>query len=168
MVCCPSTVDLIGFFLPLMTLIAECIVECFDFAYSIVARSGSFAMVGPRLANNEEYLKAVKDHILGMIVTTRVQFMVPDCLKRYIGGFISRLATLGTQWDMNGSREILLKHFDARAAEYDDEMLGGQGISEHQTNPGHAEKPVGIAFCFWAFLQRKTTNIRVVYDGLTL
>lgn len=62
---------------------AECLVNCFDFAYSIVARSGSFAMVGSRLASDEEYLKAVKDHILGMIVTTRVQFMVPDCLKRY-------------------------------------------------------------------------------------
>lgn len=61
----------------------ECFVNCFSFAYSIVARSGSFAMVGPRLASDEEYLKAVKDHILGMIVTTRVQFMVPDCLKRY-------------------------------------------------------------------------------------
>lgn len=39
-------------------------------------------MVGPRLSQDEEYLKAVKDHILGMIVTTRVQFLVPDCLKR--------------------------------------------------------------------------------------
>lgn len=63
-------------------LIAECTVGCFDFAYSVVARSGSFAMVGPRLSQDEEYLKAVKDHILGMIVTTRVQFLVPDCLKR--------------------------------------------------------------------------------------
>lgn len=60
----------------------ECITNCFDFAYSIVARSGSFAIVGPRLAQNDEYLKAVKDHILGMIMTTRVQFLVPDCLKR--------------------------------------------------------------------------------------
>ena len=153
-----------------MTLIpAECIVECFDFAYSIVARSGSFAMVGPRLANNEEYLKAVKDHILGMIVTTRVQFMVPDCLKRYIGGFISRLATLGTHWDMNASREILLKHFDARAAEYDDEMLGGEGISGHQTNPGHAEKPVSIAFCFLGiFATENHKHQRVINDELTL
>jgi hypothetical protein len=39
-------------------------------------------MVGKRLANNEEYLKAVKEHILGMIMTTRVQFLVPDRLKR--------------------------------------------------------------------------------------
>jgi hypothetical protein len=60
----------------------ECNVGCFDFAYSIVARSGSFAMVGSRLSQDEEYLNAVKEHILGMIVTTRVQFMVPDWLKR--------------------------------------------------------------------------------------
>jgi hypothetical protein len=59
----------------------ECNVGCFDLAYSIVARSGSFALVGSRLSRNEEYLQAVKDHILGMIVTTRVQFLVPDCLK---------------------------------------------------------------------------------------
>jgi len=39
-------------------------------------------MVGERLANNEEYLKAVKEHILGMIMTTRVQFLVPECLKK--------------------------------------------------------------------------------------
>lgn len=62
----------------------ECTIGCFDFAYSIVARSGSYAMVGSRLAQDEEYLKAVKDHILGMIVTTRVQFLVPDCLKRLV------------------------------------------------------------------------------------
>ena len=62
-------------------VIEDCMVNCFDFAYSIVARSGSFAIVGPRLAQNEEYLKAVKDHILGMIMTTRVQFLVPDWLK---------------------------------------------------------------------------------------
>lgn len=59
----------------------ECNVGCFDLAYSIVARSGSFALVGSRLSQNEEYLKAVKDHILGMIVTTRVQFLVPEFLK---------------------------------------------------------------------------------------
>lgn len=65
-------------------------IGCFDFAYSLVARSGSYAMVGPRLAQDEEYLRAVKDHILGMIVTTRVQFLVPDCLKRWRGPFLMR------------------------------------------------------------------------------
>jgi hypothetical protein len=60
----------------------ECNVGGFDLAYSIVARSGSFAIVGSRLSQNEEYLEAVKNHILGMIVTTRVQFLVPDWLKR--------------------------------------------------------------------------------------
>lgn len=39
-------------------------------------------MVGSRLSQNEEYIQAVKDHIPGMIVTTRVQFLVPDGLKR--------------------------------------------------------------------------------------
>lgn len=39
-------------------------------------------MVGERLAHSEEYLEAAKEHILGMIMTTRVQFLVPDCLKR--------------------------------------------------------------------------------------
>lgn len=146
----------------MMLTIAECTVGCFDFAYSVVARSGSFAMVGSRLSQDEEYLKAVKDHILGMIVTTRVQFLIPDCLKRYtkpyllwyfhswipltryLGGFISRLATLGTRWNMHASRKILLKHFDARAAEYRDEMAGGDNMD--QANPEHADKPVRFAF----------------------
>lgn len=66
----------------LNAIIPECTISCFEFAYSVVARSGSHAMVGERLANNEEYLKAVKEHILGMIMTTRVQFLVPDWLKR--------------------------------------------------------------------------------------
>lgn len=66
----------------LICSLPECTISCFEFAYSIVTRSGSFAMVGERLAHNEEYLKAVKEHILGMIMTTRVQFLVPDCLKR--------------------------------------------------------------------------------------
>ncbi|KAJ5095707.1 Cytochrome P450 [Penicillium alfredii] len=122
----------------------ECSVGCFDFAYSIVARSGSFAMVGSQLSQNEEYLKAVKDHILGMIMTTRVQFLVPDCLKRarYIGGFISHLATLGTRWDMHASRKILLKHFNARAAEYRDEMASEE--LNHQPRPEDMHKPVEI------------------------
>ncbi|KAJ5891283.1 uncharacterized protein N7473_007511 [Penicillium subrubescens] len=50
----------------------ECAIGCFDFAHSIVAQSGSFAMVGSRLSQNEEYIQAVKDHILRMIMTTRV------------------------------------------------------------------------------------------------
>ncbi|KAJ5389974.1 Cytochrome P450 [Penicillium cataractarum] len=122
----------------------ECAVGCFDFAYSIVARSGSFAMVGSRLSQNEEYIQAVKDHILGMIVTTRVQFLVPDGLKRYFGGFIGRLATLGTRWDMHASRKTLLKHFDARAAEYQNEMASGDLAEDRKTNPEQKENPVEI------------------------
>ncbi|OQE07414.1 hypothetical protein PENVUL_c013G00897 [Penicillium vulpinum] len=120
----------------------ECNVGCFDLAYSIVARSGSFALVGSRLSRNEEYLKAVKDHILGMIVTTRVQFLVPDCLKPYIGGLISRLATFRTSWDMHASRKIMLKHFDARAAEYHAEIFSRTGPSE--TNLDDSDSPVEI------------------------
>lgn len=121
-------------------------------------------MVGARLSQDEEYLKAVKDHILGMIVTTRVQFLIPDCLKRYtrpryssivttrlwiivnryIGGFVSRLTSLGTRWNMHASRKILLKHFDARAAEYRNEMDGGNNMG--QANPEQAGQPVHFAF----------------------
>ncbi|KAJ5130342.1 Cytochrome P450 [Penicillium bovifimosum] len=101
----------------------ECNVGCFDLAYSIVARSGSFSMVGSRLSQDDEYLEAIKNHILGMIVTTRVQFLLPDWLKQYIGGITGRLATLGTGWDMHASRKILLKHFNARAEEYHAEIF---------------------------------------------
>ncbi|KAJ5805578.1 Cytochrome P450 [Penicillium pulvis] len=121
----------------------ECSVGCFDIAYSIVARSGSFALVGERLARDEEYLGAVKEHILGMIVTTRVQFLVPDVLKRCIGGFISRLVTMCTRWNMHSSRKILLKHFDARAAEYEVDMSRDLGNGK-QTNHESSEKPVEI------------------------
>lgn len=121
-------------------------------------------MVGPRLAKDEEYLKAVKDHILGMIVTTRVQFLVPDCLKRwcdpflmgngisliglcsarYIGGLISRLATLGTRWDMHASRRVLLRHFAARSAEYREEMVHINSVDDQQTSPGMVQEPVSM------------------------
>ncbi|KAJ5723950.1 hypothetical protein N7488_001985 [Penicillium malachiteum] len=122
----------------------ECTIGCFDFAYSLVARSGSFAMVGERLAQDEEYLKAVKDHILGMIMTTRVQFLIPDCLKRNLGGFISRLATIGTSWNMHASRKILLKHFDARAAEYSTSMSTTPCLDPKPGNFENSENPVDI------------------------
>ena len=41
-----------------------------------MARSGSFALVGERLARDEEYLGAVKEHILGMIDTK----LTPKCI----------------------------------------------------------------------------------------
>ncbi|KAJ5340933.1 Cytochrome P450 [Penicillium brevicompactum] len=103
----------------------------FDLAYSIVACSGSHSLVGARLAQNEEYLNAVKEHILGMIVTARAQFLIPDYLKRYLGGFISHCVSLGTKWNMLASRKVLMKHFDARAAEYLAEInIGNEAISE--------------------------------------
>ncbi|CAG8054435.1 unnamed protein product [Penicillium salamii] len=115
----------------------------FDLAYSIVARSGSYSLVGERLAQDEEYLDAVKEHILGMITTARAQFLVPDCLKRYIGGLLSRLIGLGTKWNMATSRRTLLKHFDARAAEYRAEISARcEAISESGLD--HSGKPVEI------------------------
>ncbi|KAJ5468154.1 Cytochrome P450 [Penicillium sp. IBT 31633x] len=150
----------------------ECNVGCFDLAYSIVAHSGSFAIVGARLSQNEEYLKAVKDHILGMIVTTRVEFLVPDCLKRYIGGLISRLATLGTNWDMHASRKILLKHFDARAAEYHTEMLSGNDTASptSETKVDETDKPVEIFRWLYesCVLRKRWTYTEVIGEMLLL
>lgn len=60
----------------------------------------------------------------------------------YIGGFISRLATLGTRWDMHFSRKILIKHFAARAAEYDEEITNGIGMAEKQDSFTKADEPV--------------------------
>ncbi|OQE30129.1 hypothetical protein PENFLA_c003G01276 [Penicillium flavigenum] len=146
----------------------ECNVGCFDLAYSIVARSGSFALVGSRLSRNEEYLKAVKDHILGMIVTTRVQFLVPDCLKPYIGGLIGRLATLGTSWDMHTSRKIMLKHFDARAAEYHAEIFSGNRSSK--SNLDESDNPVEIFRWLYesSVLRERWTYAEVIGEMLLL
>ncbi|KAJ5684364.1 Cytochrome P450 [Penicillium maclennaniae] len=151
----------------------ECMVNCFDFAYSVVARSGSFAMVGSRLSQDEEYLKAVKDHILGMIVTTRVQFLIPDCLKRYVGGFVSRLISLGTRWNMHTSRKILLKHFDARAAEYRNEINGGDNMN--QANPEQTHKPIDdfqVEIFRWLYessvLRQRWTYSEVIGEMLLL
>ncbi|KAJ5879143.1 hypothetical protein N7455_002608 [Penicillium solitum] len=146
----------------------ECNIGCFDLAYSIVARSGSFALVGSRLSQNEEYLKAAKDHILGMIVTTRVQFLVPDCLKPYIGGLIGRLATLGTSWDMHASRKIMLRHFDARAAEYHAEIFTGNEPSE--TNLDDTDNPVEIFQWLYesSVLRERWTYAEVIGEMLLL
>ncbi|KAJ5184992.1 Cytochrome P450 [Penicillium cf. griseofulvum] len=146
----------------------ECNFGCFDLAYSIVARSGSFAIIGSRLSRNEEYLKAVKDHILGMIVTTRVQFLVPDCLKPYIGGLIGRLAIIGTSWDMHASRKILLKHFNARAAEYHAEIFNDSGPSE--TNLDESDNPVEIFQWLYesSVLRERWTYAEVIGEMLLL
>jgi hypothetical protein len=47
---------------------------------------------------------------------------------------------------MHASRKVLLKYFDARAAEYHNEMDGGDLVDNHKTNPEQAEKPVCIFF----------------------
>ncbi|KAJ5735491.1 Cytochrome P450, partial [Penicillium malachiteum] len=148
----------------------ECTIGCFDFAYSLVARSGSFAMVGERLAQDEEYLKAVKDHILGMIMTTRVQFLIPDCLKWYVGGFISRLATIGTSWNMHASRKILLKHFDARAAEYSTAMSTISYVDHKQGNFEPSENPVEIFRWLYesSILRQRWTYSEVIGEMLLL
>lgn len=61
---------------------------------------------------------------------------------RYIGSFINRFATMCTKWNMHSSRKILLKHFDARAAEYKVDMSRGlingkQAIYESSDKPVH-------------------------------
>ena len=47
---------------------------------------------------------------------------------------------------MHASRKILLRHFDARVAEYKDEMATDKLTSEGQSNFGSAEQPVRITF----------------------
>ncbi|KAJ5944499.1 Cytochrome P450 [Penicillium verrucosum] len=132
-------------------------IGCFDLAYSIVARSGSFALVGSRLSQNEEYLEAAKDHILGMIVTARLYW-----------GFIGRLATLGTGWDMHASRKIMLRHFDARAAEYHAEIFTGNGPSE--TNLDDTDNPVEIFQWLYesSVLRERWTYSEVIGEMLLL
>lgn len=63
-------------------------------------------------------------------------------MSRYIGGFISRLATLGTRWDMHASRKILLRHFDARATEYRHEISSGKLTEDQQADHDTAQEPV--------------------------
>ncbi|CAP94697.1 Pc18g04730 [Penicillium rubens Wisconsin 54-1255] len=127
----------------------------------------NFALVGSRLSRNEEYIKAVKDHILGMIVTTRVQFLVPDRLKPYIGGLIGRLATLGTSWDMHASRKIMLKHFDARAAEYHAEIFSG---NQRETSLDESDNPVEIFQWLYesSVLRERWTYAEVIGEMLLL
>ncbi|KAJ5751825.1 Cytochrome P450 [Penicillium odoratum] len=145
----------------------ECSLSCFDFAYSVVARSGSFSLVGEQLAGNEEYLKAVKEHILGMIMTTRLQFLIPDALKGYFGGFFSRLAVMCTKWNMHASRKILLKHFDARAAEYKIDMSRNSTDRENQEP---SEKPVEIFHWLYeiSILRQRWTYSEVIGEMLLL
>ncbi|CAG8336124.1 unnamed protein product [Penicillium salamii] len=141
----------------------------FDFAYSIVARSGSYSLVGERLAQDEEYLDAVKEHILGMITTARAQFLVPDCLKRYIGGLLSRLISLGTKWNMSTSRRTLLKHFNARAAEYRAEISDGcEAISESGLD--HSGNPVEIFRWLYecCIIRKRWTYSEVIGEMLLL
>lgn len=45
---------------------------------------------------------------------------------------------------MHASRKILLKHFDARAAEYRDEMASGDCVDD----PAQTDKPVRITWKF--------------------
>jgi hypothetical protein len=89
-----------------------------------------------------------------------MQLTVPQ-RDRYLGGFIGRLATLGTRWHMHTSRKFLLKHFDARAAEYRNEMDGGQLVDNPRAEPGQVEKPVCNLFFFWII--GLTTSIMLLY-----
>lgn len=49
---------------------------------------------------------------------------------------------------MYASRKILLQHFDARAAEYRDEMASGDCEDHHQADLAQADKPVRIPLEF--------------------
>ncbi|KAJ5921356.1 Cytochrome P450 [Penicillium verhagenii] len=122
----------------------ECSVGCFDFAYSIVARSGSFALVGERLARDEGYF----------------------------GGFISRLATMCTHWNMHSSRKILLRHFDARAAEYKADM-SRDVLNGEKTNNENSEQPITQVEVFrWLYdasvIRQRWTYSEVIGEMLLL
>lgn len=66
---------------------------------------------------------------------------------------------MGTPWDMPASRKILLKHFDARAAEYRDEMVHA-GAMNDKSNLEPADKPVSISFLLDNLSQNKRTSLK--------
>jgi hypothetical protein len=45
---------------------------------------------------------------------------------------------------MHASRKTLLEYFDARAAEYRNEMASGDLVEGRKTNPEQKENPVGL------------------------
>jgi hypothetical protein len=55
---------------------------------------------------------------------------------------------------MHASRKILLKHFDARAAEYHTEIFSddNKGI---ETNPDDADNPVCLSLLFFSSFQTR-------------
>lgn len=65
-----------------------------------------------------------------------------------MGGLITRCVSFGTKWNMLASRKVLMKHFDARAAEYLAEIAkGNEAISESGLDP--SGNPVCLsAICF--------------------
>lgn len=47
---------------------------------------------------------------------------------------------------MHASRRILLKHFNARAAEYHDEMVSDDALNDQHSNSDDTNKPVSSDF----------------------
>ena len=110
---------------------------------------------GPRLSEAVR-LQSLADawHYLADILSIR---------HRYLGGFINRLATWGTCWDMHASRKILLKHFDERAAEYKQDMVSGDIVGNNQTDLDPTDKPVCLDLHFGAF--HAEDDISLSYSG---
>lgn len=50
---------------------------------------------------------------------------------------------MGTRWDMHASRRILLKHFNARATEYRDEIVRSDDMKEEDKSK-QTDNPVSI------------------------
>lgn len=53
---------------------------------------------------------------------------------------------MGTRWDMHASRRILLKHFNARATEYRDEIVRSDDMKEEDKSK-QTDNPV--SFLLW-------------------
>jgi hypothetical protein len=53
-----------------------------ELALSFSVRSGNAIMVGSRLSSNEDFFRATEGHILGLLITSRVLYYIPDIIKR--------------------------------------------------------------------------------------
>jgi hypothetical protein len=89
----------------------------FELALAFAVRSGNVTLVGSQLANNEEFLRATEGHVFGLLITSRVLYYIPDIIKRYLFGIITRSLTFRTRFDMHACRKTLLGCLVARAAE---------------------------------------------------
>lgn len=51
---------------------------------------------------------------------------------------------MGTRWDMHASRKVLLKHFNARATEYRDDIVLSENMKEEGKSK-QTDNPVSIS-----------------------